>query len=180
MENDPQRRAPDDEELLTIFAEVESILNTRPLTAVSSATDDCLALTPAALLHGSLHPSGPVGRAHDKDELLRGYKYTVARSRQFWDQWRAYYLPQLQKRHKDLVRTRNYMVGDLVLVMDHPTPRGVYPLARITKVFPEANPAGAIVRQVEVRFHNKDAANKDRFAVLRRPINKLALLEFHH
>ena len=82
-------------------------------------------------------------------------------------------MPQLQKQHKDLVRTRNYMVGDLVLVMDHP--RVVYPLAHVTKVFPEANPT-----QVEVHFHKKTAANKDRFTVLRQPINKLALLEFHH
>ena len=49
--NDPQRDKPLQETLITLFAEVQNIINSRPLTAVSSSIDDCRAITPNSLLH---------------------------------------------------------------------------------------------------------------------------------
>ena len=43
-----------DEELITVFAGVESLLNSRPLTYQSSDTRDSVPLTPHHFLHGQM------------------------------------------------------------------------------------------------------------------------------
>ena len=46
------------------------------------------------------------------------------------------YLHYLQKRHIQNILQKNFKVGDLVLLFDHPTARGQYPLAHVVEVFP--------------------------------------------
>ena len=57
-------------------------------------------------------------------------------------------------------------VGDLVLMTDPNTPRGLWPLARVTQVFP--GPDGR-VRSVEIKTSGG--------GVYRRPVVKIAVLE---
>ena len=45
MEAYPQIKTPTDEELTTVIAEVEAVINSRPLTEVSSHIDDFQALS---------------------------------------------------------------------------------------------------------------------------------------
>ena len=52
--NDPQRIKPSQEELITLFTEVQNIINSRPLTAVNSYIDDCHAISPNSLLRSTL------------------------------------------------------------------------------------------------------------------------------
>ena len=69
-------------------------------------------------------------------------------------------------------------VGDLVLLSDHPTARGQYPLARVLEVFP--NDKG-IARRVRIMTANANRLNTNlpcTRTTLNRDTTKLALLEF--
>ena len=46
------------------------------------------------------------------------------------------YLHYVQKRHRQRIKHKNFQVGDLVLLMDHPNARAQYPLARVVEVHP--------------------------------------------
>ncbi|XP_039969966.1 uncharacterized protein LOC120781814 [Bactrocera tryoni] len=86
------------EELSTLLAEVEAILNSRPLTPLNQDPNDGEALTPAHLLIGCSLRSLPPA------------------------QWSKTYLTGLQERTKWLHPKRNLQPGDLVLVHEDNTP----------------------------------------------------------
>ena len=48
--------------------------------------------TPASFTPG-LDPYAPVGRAHDKDELRRDYRFNLALADGFWYDWMDFYQP---------------------------------------------------------------------------------------
>ncbi len=156
----------DEESLTTLFCEVESIVNSRPLTKVSSDSRDLEPLTPNHLLLLRREPALPPG-TFVKDDL-----YSRKRWRQiqyltniFWKRWVREYLPGLQERQKWNRQRRNFAVGDIVLVVDQSTPRNLWPIGRIVRVYPDKK---GFVRSVDV---------KTKMTVLERPINKLCLLE---
>ena len=87
----------------------------------------------------------------------------------FWKRWRREYLPLLQQRQKWFNPKRNFAVGDTVIVVDDSSPRNVWPIGRITEVFPDNR---GMVRRVKVQTKT---------STLERPITKLCLLEsFEH
>ena len=156
----------DEESLTTLFCEVESIVNSRPLTKVSSDSRDLEPLTPNHLLLLRREPTLPPG-TFLKDDL-----YSRKRWRQiqyltniFWKRWVREYLPGLQKRQRWNHQRRNFAVGHIVLVVDQSTPRNSWPIGRIVRVYPDKK---GFVRSVDV---------KTKMTVLERPINKLCLLE---
>ena len=91
---------------------------------------------------------------------------------QFWHRWRVEYLATLQPRQKWTTKSRNYAVGDVVLVKDDDifTNRNGWPMALVTEVFTSDD---EIVRQVRLRVASKQA---DKTRSLLRPITKLVLL----
>ena len=66
----------------------------------------------------------------------------------FWKRWIKEYLPILQQRQKWLVCERNISVGDIVLMTDDITKRGIWPKAILIEVFPDAD---NVVSRVRVR-----------------------------
>ena len=64
------------------------------------------------------------------------------------------------------VEERDLHVGDIVLIVDDASPRGFWPLARVTNVFPSGD---GTVRTVEVRT----AAGR----TYRRPASKICFVE---
>ena len=125
----------DEEGLVTLMCEVESIVNGRPVTKVSDDPKDLEALTPNHLLLLRSGPSLPPG-FFQKDEI-----YSRKRWRQiqyladiFWRRWIKEYLPSLQERQKWNRPRRNFVIGDIVLVADVNCPRSCWPLARIVDV----------------------------------------------
>ena len=151
-----------DEVLTTVLAEVESILNSRPLTEFSSDPKDKEPLTPNHLLLMKGGPSTPVyaETSYGRRRWLQ-VQYLASL---FWKRWRREYLPLPQKRHKWNTPKENIRIGDLVLLADETTPRGKWPLGRVCNVFKSNDDK---VRSVEVRIHNK---------VLKRPITKLCVV----
>ncbi|XP_030844258.1 uncharacterized protein LOC105444708 [Strongylocentrotus purpuratus] len=155
-----------DEALLTLFTEVEAILNGRPLTHLSMDSRDDEPLTPNHLLLLRKNPSLPPGIFVKEDcHLRRHWRQVQYLAGQFWTRWVKEYLPLLQQRQKWTRPNRNFEVDDLVLVVNESTPRGQWPIGRVLTTYPDKR---GLVRQVEVRVGPR---------YYKRPISKLCLLE---
>ena len=154
-----------DETLLTFLAEVEKILNDRPLTKTSNSPQDLEALTPNMLLLNRPNKCYPPGELHDADRYSNRWKQAQYLSNVFWKRWIKEYLPLLQERQKWLMPRRNLAVGDLILVVDENASRGRWSKGIVEKVFPDRF---GTVRQVIVRTAT---------ARLHRDVRKLVLLE---
>ena len=97
--------------LQTITTEIEAFLNNRPLTYVSSESDDPNPLTPAHLLYGRTIITLPrisveEGEIDDPDygntsrpELTRRLKLQSQLLEHFWSRWRHDYLTSLREFH---------------------------------------------------------------------------------
>ncbi|XP_058810926.1 uncharacterized protein LOC131675800 [Topomyia yanbarensis] len=124
------------EQLSTVLAQIEAILNSRPLTPISDDPNDVRAITPAHFLIGRefqaiSEPSYkkiPPGRL-SKWQLLQDLK------QKFWNLWMNDYLHELQQRRKDF-KVTTFRVGALVLIVDDNVPPLQWMLARITELIP--------------------------------------------
>lgn len=147
------------------MCEVESILNSRPLTVFSDDPRDSEPLTPNHLLLLKSDSPMPPG-TFQRDDLFsrRRWRQIQYLADIFWKRWSREYLPLLQSRQKWLHPRRNLTVGDVVLVAAENTNRNYWPLGRIQQVFPEKK---GFVRKVRVKVKS---------AVLERPVDKLVLL----
>ncbi len=156
----------DDEGLLTLFCEIESIINGRPLTKVSDDPQDANALTPNHLLLLKSNACFPPGIFVKSDSYSkRRWKQIQYLADVFWRRWTREYLPVLQMRQKWQTIKRNLTVDDIVLVVDESLPRGYWPLARVVEV---TKGRDELVRSVRVKTAKTE---------LVRPIDKLCLLE---
>ena len=109
-----------DESLSTLLTEVERIVNSRPITAVSSDPRDLEALTPHHLLTGRTDATLPLGKFIHADGYRKSWRLVGLKADQFWSRRVKEYLPLLQHREKWLVPKRNLRVGDLVLIAANP------------------------------------------------------------
>ena len=151
-----------EEELQTLFCEVESILNSRPL--VPEQSDDGDALTPNHLLFGRTSAELPPGLFQSTDSYVkRRWRYVQHLASQFWARWSKEYLRTLNERNKWYNPKRNFSVDDIVVVQAA-APRRAWPLGRVVNVYTDSN---GFVRSVDVR--TKDGE-------FHRPIDKLALV----
>ena len=154
------------EALRTVFAEVTSILNSRPICSSSDDPKDMEPLTPNHLLLQRRNLFVPPGIFAKEDVYSRKqWRHAQFIANCFWCRWVREYVPMLQHRHKWLLNRRNLAVNDLVLVVDNTLPRCRWLLGRVTKVFPGED---ARVRTAKV---------KTKTSRLVRPVTKLCLLE---
>lgn len=128
----------DEEGFHTVLCEVESILNGRPLTKASVDPHDLEVLTPNHLLLLKTSSSLPPG-VFQKDDVYtcRRWKQVQYVSDQFWKRWVQEYLPQLQERQRWTGAQRNFMVGDIVLIVDQTAPRNSWIMGRVIQTFPD-------------------------------------------
>ena len=155
-----------DEKLTSAFIATEALLNSRPLTYQSANSMDIVPLTPSHFLHGELSretaPTIIEANRHPKHRWRRVQEVV----RHFWHRWLKEWLPSLATRKKWNSPTRDFAVGDVVLVMNGETVRGHWPLGRIVAVYPGSD---GHVRVAEVQVDN---------TVLKRPVAVLSPLEF--
>ncbi|XP_043205783.1 uncharacterized protein LOC122372549 [Amphibalanus amphitrite] len=155
----------DDESLHTLFCEIESVLNSRPLTYVSTSQGDVEPLTPNHLLLLRGCGEGVVGQFTADDLLsVKRWKQVQYLAEQFWLRWRRDYLPTLQRRQRWVHRSRNVEPGDVVLIADEEVPRGHWALGRVLETYPSRD---GLVRKVRLRTGG---------TVLTRPVHKLIVL----
>lgn len=156
----------DEEGLQTFFCECEAILNSRPITMPSNDINDLEALTPQHLLLLKTNPNLPPGLFHKDDTYARKrWRQVQYMSDLFWKRWTKEYLPQLQKRQKWNHPSRNFIPGDVVLIVDESAPRGAWLMGRIVKTMEDEH---GVVRKVRVKTKTNE---------LERPITKLCLLQ---
>ncbi|KAL0894481.1 hypothetical protein ABMA27_013075 [Loxostege sticticalis] len=159
-----REKAPKEEILITLLAEIEYLINSRPLTHVPVAHEDEPALTPNHFLLRA-NATLPTPESSDRDLICRlGWKKAVRLADEFWTRWVKEYLPNLVPRGPSR-ETNNVKVGDIVFICDGNLPRGVWPRGRVVQVFPGKD---GVVRVADVRTSA---------GVLRRPARKLAKLD---
>ncbi|CAM1325392.1 Uncharacterised protein r2_g3425 [Pycnogonum litorale] len=154
-----------DEILETVFCEIESTLNGRPLTKLSSDPNEHDPLTPNHLLLLQEGPKIPPGEFEIINQYQRRWKYVQYIADQFWHKWLHEYLSELQRRNKWQYVKDNLKV-DLVLLVEN-TPRNLWPLALVKEVFVSRD---GLTRSVKLRTRSTE---------LVRPITKIVLLESH-
>ncbi|XP_065190767.1 uncharacterized protein LOC135821699 [Sycon ciliatum] len=124
-----------DEELQTAFCSAESLLNSRPLTIPSVDARDDLPLTPNHFLVGRVEQFS-IGTSSDDYRLQQRWRRVQELVTHFWHRWMKEWVPGLNRRAKWSAEERNIAVGDIVLVITADTPRGKWPLGRVTEVMP--------------------------------------------
>jgi len=172
-------REPKEEILMTLFTEVEMIVNSRPLTDVSVDPKDLESLTPNHFLIGwsggvgsrpessdAGFPNNPIGKFDDDDLWLRKQWRTVQRlGDHFWTRWVKEYLPSLTKREKWNKIAKPIKVGDIVIVVDDQGPRNQWPKGKVVAVFPGKD---GKIRVADVKLEH---------GTFRRPVAKLCVLD---
>ncbi|XP_070526495.1 uncharacterized protein [Cardiocondyla obscurior] len=127
-------------ELTTFLTQVESCLNSRPLTALSDDFKDFEALTPGHFLIGEALNSIPeTSLAKLPDNRLSRWQLIQKIKDHFWERWSKEYLPSLNIRQKWPNKGKNLKIGMLCLIKGETTSPGKWPLARIIAVYPGKN-----------------------------------------
>ncbi|GFV04076.1 integrase catalytic domain-containing protein [Trichonephila clavipes] len=120
------------EEFETIMIQVEGILNSRPLTPLSSDADNFNVFTPGHFLIGRPITSIPEPNLIDVNEnrLSRWEKITKV-VQNTWKKWKSDYLNILQARSKWITEKNYLMIGQMVLIKEDLLPINTWPLGRI-------------------------------------------------
>lgn len=111
------------EELSTVTAQIEAILNSRPITPLSSDPNDLTALTPGHFLIGE-----PLTALVDPQSvpqsisLIRRWDLVNHIKKEFWRRWSNEYLCELQRRYKWKQQGKNAQPGMMVLVKEDNLP----------------------------------------------------------
>ena len=120
-----------------MFAGVESLLNSRPLTYQSSDPRDDVPLTPNHFLHGQMGgqfaPESVETTPLYPRQRWRKVQDIISR---VWRRWFKECFPALNSCPKWTSEFRDLEVGDIVLVIQPDTPRGRWPLGPISEVYP--------------------------------------------
>lgn len=154
------------EELQTILCEIEAVLNSRPITALSSDPNDLSFLSPGHFLIGTTMNGFPCYDLRDINEnrLVRWQRVEQLRQH-FWQRWSGEYLHSLQTRSKwKADKGVQLETGQLVLIRQQDLAPLHWLLGRVHEIHAGAD---GIVRSATVRTAK---------GFLTRPLTKLAIL----
>ncbi|XP_074106315.1 uncharacterized protein LOC141532055 [Cotesia typhae] len=153
------------EEFTTFLTQVEAILNSRPLEALTEDPEDLSTLTPGHFLIGRPIIAIPEPSLMDINvNRLSRWQFIQQRIQQFWTQWSSSFIQRQLAITKWQQAHYEIKIGSLVLLTDERTPPTRWPLAKVIDIHPGTD---NLVRVVTIRTVN---------GTLTRPINKLALL----
>ncbi|XP_059620611.1 uncharacterized protein LOC132264419, partial [Phlebotomus argentipes] len=133
----------------TVLTQVESILNSRPLTPLTDDPSELMCLTPGHFLMGK-----PVNQIPDPSlqeiplNHLDRWQQHQQMAQEFSRRWRLEYLTELQRRTKWFSPQPNLKIGDLVILHEDNSPTHHWPLGVIDKIHPGKD---SKVRVVTVR-----------------------------
>lgn len=153
-----------DESIITLFTEIERILNNRPLVPLRTDIRDLKVLTPNDLLMmRAVEPM--IQTASTEGIYIRRWKQINYLASVFWKRWTREYLPLLQCRQKWINRSRDFRVNDIVLVTSNNIPREQWPVGIIETCETDSD---GLVRTVGVRISS---------GTIRRDVRNICLLE---
>lgn len=153
------------EEFYTILVQIESMLNSCPLTPLTTDPDEIEVLTPAHFL---------IGRALDtlvepdltsiKENKLKHWEKITKIFQCIWKRWSHDYLTTLQQRNKWRFIKNNLKIGDIVVIKEDNLPPCKWVLGSIQEVYPgrDGSKRVALVKTANSQY--------------KRPISKLCLL----
>ncbi|KAL0901167.1 hypothetical protein ABMA27_006479 [Loxostege sticticalis] len=149
------------EELLTVLVQIECIMNSRPLTVVSSDPSPEV-ITPAHFLMSTPLQYLPAVDLKDvRINLVQRKQLLDSMVQSYWKKWRLEYLHTLQVRQKWTSPDRRIEVGTVVLVGQDDCPPLSWPLGVITEIHPGSD---KVVRVATV---------KTKCGIFKRPVVKL-------
>lgn len=154
------------EELTTLFVQIESVLNSRPLCPISSDPNDLSVLTPGHFL--TLEPLTAVP---DQDltttnsNRLNRWQLLQAFHQNFWSRWKHEYLNSLTQRARWTKDSKPLEIGSMVIIKDDNRAPLQWPLARVMNLLPGAD---GIARIAVVKTANNHT--------IQRPLVKLCPL----
>ncbi|XP_054272893.1 uncharacterized protein LOC128993159 [Macrosteles quadrilineatus] len=135
------------EEFITLTTRVEAMLNSRPITPLSSDPNDLEPLTPGHFLTG-----GPLVSLIEPYLLdstpVQHWRRVQAFSQHIWRRWNREYLQTLQERSKWTKPQKNLKIGDMVIIHDDNLPPLSWKMGRILEVSPGSD---GTVRVVKVK-----------------------------
>lgn len=137
------------EELNTTLTQIEAVLNSRPLSPLSSDPDDCTPLTPGHFLIGRPLTCLPERdyQCHSSNHLTR-YQRIEQLRQHFWSRWSKEYIAELQQRVKWRTTKNSLKVDTLVVVKEDNLPPLKWKLGRIVAIHPGSD---GIVRVADIR-----------------------------
>jgi len=153
------------EELTTVITQIEAILNSRPLTPMSTDPTDLNALTPGHFLIG--RPLIAVSEPDTTDisvNRLNRYQLLEQMKQNFWKRWSIEYLTQLQQRTKWKEARDSIRENTMVVLRERSIPPMNWRLGRIVKVYPGKD---GLSRVVDVRTSS---------GIYQRSLSKLCIL----
>ena len=124
-------------ELECLLAEIQKVVNLRPLTTPSDDPKDPNPITPAGLLGQSYSPEDPSVEL-DQRQLTNRQRYQQRISDLLKRRWKLEYLSSLNILAKRTSFSGLIKSGDIVL-LDNEKPRSTWPLARILEAIPGAD-----------------------------------------
>lgn len=128
----------DYEEMNTVLVQIEGILNSRPLTPISSDPSDLIPLSPAHFLIGRTLTLPPAPQVEDTRQLstLSRYMRVQQLKAHFWKRYSKEYISELQSRSKWRTQGAHPQLGEMVIVKDDRLPLNRWLLGRVTAVHP--------------------------------------------
>ena len=173
------------DKLLILLAEVEAVINTRPLTYVFEEFESGFVLTPTHFLTGNrdIIPFYTDEFKDDEDrdyyprtdsvkELSEHWYKSQKQLDRFWESWKHDYLLSLREtlplfhRNKSTQLSRQPRIGEVVLVRDDCTPRRAWKLAQIKELIFGKD---GLIRSAKIQLPNRN--------IISRAINHLYPLE---
>ncbi|XP_063892244.1 uncharacterized protein LOC110380377 isoform X2 [Helicoverpa armigera] len=137
------------EEMVTCLTQIEAVLNSRPLTPLSSDPLDFTVLTPSHFLIGRSLMAVPHPQVSDVNiGRLERYHRVEHIKQHFWKRFHLEYISLLQQKTKWTSSTGQLAEGTLVLIKERGQPPMLWPLGRVTKVFPGSD---GITRVAELK-----------------------------
>lgn len=135
--------------LCTFMSEAMAIVNSRPLSSISSDHEAPFILSPNALITQKVGDSvEDFSSISLRDVYTSQWKFVQFLAEQFWRQWRREYLQSLQHRRKWHDIQENIREGDIVIIKDNELHRNQWPLGLIECVYPGKD---NLVRKVKLR-----------------------------
>lgn len=149
----------------TLIAQIEAILNSRPLVPMSADPSDLKVISPGHLLIGRELTTIPEPSLEGlKMSTLSRYQVMQKMRDDFWKRWSSDYLQELQRRPKHNRLHKELKVGDLVVLREDNLPPLQWRLARVVQTHPGSD---GVTRVVTVRTSS---------GTFKRTTAKLALL----
>ncbi|XP_055713132.1 uncharacterized protein LOC129807708 [Phlebotomus papatasi] len=153
------------EELNTVVIQIEAVLNSRPLVAITDDPRDPTSLTPGDFLTWGALTQMPVAQGDiERTDRVQRWELCTKLQYDFFKRWKRDYLHTLQQRHRWNKESPNLVPGDVVLLKSDVAPSLEWPIGLVEKVFPGTDQR---VRVAQVKINGRSFL---------RPVTKLVKL----